>query len=279
MTRKNPKTHREILKSCVPDYDEKAISGIGTGVPQPAVQEPCPDGALIIDLPIIDEASSPKMSFFECASKRCSRRIYIEKPLTVFELAFLLWCTQGIKKVIPGFRKHMPDGTGRNYIRPVPNVYNPFETYVAILNVENLEQGAYRYLPLDHKLVFLRKIDNIAEKVAGSFRNVMQTQDYTMKAGAIFYWTCLPHRAKWRNKDTYAKNVLLEMGHISQNFYLATEALSCGAVVISGYIQDKADRLVGVDGESEFMTHCASVGHIDQEKSDVYDHLPDLRFS
>ncbi len=53
MTRKDPNIERGILKSHVSDYEEKAISGIGTGVPQPIIQEPYPQDALVIDLPIV----------------------------------------------------------------------------------------------------------------------------------------------------------------------------------------------------------------------------------
>ena len=86
----------DFLKSQVRDYDEKAISGIGKGVSQPEIQKGYAKDTQIIDLPTIERDRSPKMSFFECTSQRCSRRSYLEQPLSLFELAFILWCTQGV---------------------------------------------------------------------------------------------------------------------------------------------------------------------------------------
>ena len=263
----------DFLRSQVRDYDEKAISGLGKGVPQPEMQKAYAKDALVIDLPNIDSASAPKMSFFECTSQRCSRRSYIEKPLTLFELSFILWCTQGIKKIIPGYRKYRNDG--KNSLRPVPDANGLFETYIAALNVDSLEQAFYRYLPLTHQLVLHFKIDNLADKVADSFNNPMQNQDYTKKAGAVFYWTSLPYRAEWRNTDRFARGIIIGIGHVSQNFYLATEALQCGCVAISGYIQEKADALLNIDGEDELTILCGAVGHVENDKRDVYADLPD----
>lgn len=267
----------DFLRSQVKDYDEKAVSGIGLGVPQPEVQKGYAKEAMVIELPEINSTSSPKMPFFECTSQRSSRRSYVEKPLSLFELSFILWCTQGIKKVIPGYRGYTDNGT--NLLRPVPDPTGLFETYIAALNVESLGQAIYRYLPLNHQLVLHCKIDNLPEKVADSFNNPMQVQDYTKKAGAVFYWTSIPYRAEWRNKDHFARGIIITIGHVSQNFYLATEALQCGCVAISGIIQEKADDLLDVDGEEELTVLCGAVGHVDNYERDVYRDLPDLRLA
>ena len=271
----NRQIEMDFLKSSVRDYEEKAISGIGLGIPQPEMQKSYPNDAVLVDLPKIDKSSSPQMSFFDCTSQRCSRRYYNEKQLSLFELSFILWCTQGIKKVIPGYRKYTKDG--RNALRPVPDPNCIFETYIAALNVENLQQSLYRYLPFSHQLVLYKEINDLAEKVAESFNNPMQNQDYTKKAGAVFYWTNIPYRAEWRNKDRFARGIIMGIGHVSQNFYLATEALQCGCVSISGYLQGKADTLLGVDGENELTILCGAVGHVDTDNRDVYAQLPDLR--
>jgi hypothetical protein len=62
-----------------------------------------------------------------------SRRLYSSSPLSLFELSFLLWCTQGLKKVIGGYYKYLKDGSGRNYLRPIATAGNSYETYLAII--------------------------------------------------------------------------------------------------------------------------------------------------
>ncbi|OGN89097.1 MAG: hypothetical protein A2158_06720 [Chloroflexi bacterium RBG_13_46_14] len=109
------KTYREFMKSRITDFDWKLKAGISKGVPQPAFQKPISETAKRIDLPEINYETAPKGDFFECTCNRTSRRVYTQAPLTLFELSFLLWCTQGVKKVIGGYWKYLPDGSGRNY--------------------------------------------------------------------------------------------------------------------------------------------------------------------
>lgn len=271
--------NREFMKSGISDIDIIGTADIAKGVPQPSFEKPYHDSLQKVKLQKIDQGSAPKVDFFTCTMERCSRRQYTKEPLSLFELAFLLWCTQGVKKVIGGYRKYLPDGSGRNVLRPVANggCVNAFETYLAINNVTDISPGIWRYLPLTHELVLLKSEASLKDKLIDAFTNPSQDQHYTAEAGAIFFWTCLPYRGEWRYQHTAHKIMLIDVGHISQNLYLATEAIECGCCAIGGYYQDKVDRLLNIDGNDEYTVLCASVGHIDRDKKDVYRHLPDLR--
>ena len=146
--------YRDFMKSRITDFDWKLEADITKGVPQPDFQKPIADTAKILDLPEITLETAPKGDFFECTCNRMSRRIYTEEPLSLYELSFLLWCTQGVKKVIGGYWKYLPDGSGRNYLRPVAagGCMYAFETYLAIMNVSGVEPGIWRYLPLTYQL-------------------------------------------------------------------------------------------------------------------------------
>ena len=270
---------RNFMKSSLTDTDIVGTADIAKGVPQPAFQEPLPEGAQLIPLPAITRENVPRAAFFDCTLERCSRRTYSDQPLSLYELAFLLWCTQGVKKVIPGYRKYLRDGSGRNVLRPVAagGCINAYDTTLALNRVAGLEPGIYGYRPLDHALAFLRPEPNLGEKVEAVFTNPSQNQHYTTEAGALFFWTCSPYRGEWRYQHTAHKIMLLDLGHISQNLYLAAEALGCGCCAIGGYYQEKADALVGVDGQDQFTVLCAAVGHIEEPHQDVYRHLPDFR--
>lgn len=267
----------DILKSPLVDYDEKEVSGIGRGEKQPDVCKKPLTSNVLIDLPILANGNIPQKSFFACTTERNSRRVYNSLPMNLFDISFICFCTQGIKKVIKGYMKYIKDGSGRNYLRCVPVVMNPFETYIVALNIDGLKKGIYRYLPLDNKIELTDcAIGNIEDTVAGLFNNRMQNQDYVKKAAAVFLWTCLPDRAKWRNVNTYKRNILVEIGHISQNFYLAAEALDCGCVEIAGYRQVETDQFLKIDGRNEFTIQCAAIGNIDKENKDPYYRLPNL---
>lgn len=274
------KENRDFMKSSLCDIDIKAMSDISRGVPQPAFQKPINENSLIVDLPDINSETAPKADFFTCTYNRISRRQYSSEPLTIFELSFILWCTQGLKKVIGGYYKYLKDGSGRNYLRPtaVGGCVNSFETYLAINNVSGIRTGIWRYLPLTHQIVFINSIENLPQRISDTFTNPSQNQSYTSKAGVIFFWACIPYRGEWLNQESH-KGMLLDLGHISHQLYLATEVLGCGCCAIGGYYQDKADELIGIDGDDEFTVLCASVGHVISEEKNWLNRYPDARIN
>ena len=107
---------------------------------------------------------------------RRSARIYTNETMTPDELSFLLWATQGIKKI-----------RGKAYatIRTVPcgGARHEFETYLIVRNVVGLRPGAYHYLPMLHALEFLHPIENIPETIT----QTLCGQKWAAKANAVFY--------------------------------------------------------------------------------------------
>ncbi|GMQ61694.1 SagB/ThcOx family dehydrogenase [Vallitalea maricola] len=273
--------NRNFMKSSLDDYDLSATADLAKGEPQPDIQKPINENSKVIELPQITLESVPKADYYELIASRLSRRAYSEIPISLKDLSFLLWCTQGVKKVIGGYRRLIKDGSGRNYLRYVASggCINPFDTYLVVNNVQEVEQGVWKYLPLTHQLVFEKEIDNMSEKISKVFTNKSQNQSYTSKAGVIFFWVCVPYRGEWRYKETAHKTMLLDLGHISHQLYLATEVINCGCCAIGGYYQDKADSLIGVDGEKEFTSLCATVGHIIDSEKNWIDRYPDARIN
>jgi SagB-type dehydrogenase family enzyme len=181
--------------------------------------------------------------------------------------------------VISGYRDYIKDGSGRNFLRPVATggSVNSYETYLAINNISGVEKGIWKYLPLSHQTVFVKGVNDLPQALSDTFSNPTQNQSYAAEAAAVFFWVCIPYRGEWRYKELAHKGMLLDLGHISHQLYLATEALGCGCCAIGGYYQNKADNLVGVDGKDEFTVLCASVGHIPPEEKNWLDRFPDAR--
>jgi SagB-type dehydrogenase family enzyme len=271
--------NRNFMKSQISDTDYKLSSDMSLGVSQPQFQKTIPENSPIINLPEINSETAPKADFFTCTSSRISRRQYSDEPMSLFELSFLLWCTQGVKKVIGGYRKYLKDGSGRNYLRPVAVAGNSYETYLYINNVEGIQNGIWRYLPLSHQIVFLKNVENLQDRISDTFTNPSQNQSYTAKAPVIFFWACTPYKGEWACGAASHKNMLLELGYISHQLYLAAEALGCGCCAIGGYYQEKADELIGVDGIDEFTVLCSSVGYVLHEEKNWVDGYPDARIN
>jgi SagB-type dehydrogenase family enzyme len=240
--------HRALMMSNFPDLD-RIQSDQKLGRPQPPLEKPVPEGSRTIPLPAADSPVLTERDVHTCLRRRRSRRSWVEGALTLEQVSFLLWATQGVQRVF-----------GHNYstFRPVPSggARHPFETYLAVNRVDGLTPGLYRYLPLAHALLVLRDATDLARPI----NDATLGQTFVGDAPVIFFWSCLPYRGEWRYHSAAHKIMLLDAGHLCQNLYLACEAVGCGTCAIAAYDQRQADALVGVDGVDEFVVYLAPVG-------------------
>jgi len=219
-------------------------------VPPPPLQQPYPEDAELIDLVPPEELSVGKRPLIDVIKSRMSRRQFSNEPLTMEELSFLLWATQGVRKV--------PENKV-NTLRTVPSAgaRHPFETYLVINRVKGLHSGLYRYLPLNHKIYRFLGVDSeflqrLTEATLG--------QGFISRGAVVFVWTIVPYRAEWRYLIWAHKAIALDAGHVCQNLYLACEAIGVGTCAVAAYDQKKMDTLLGVDGREEFTIYIAPVG-------------------
>jgi SagB-type dehydrogenase family enzyme len=236
---------REFLKPNWADVDfEKTDQALG--MPAPPQEKPYDPRGALIDLVPKEAWKLPSLSVADAIIARRSRRKYRADFLSIEELSFLLFSTQGIKKLLPvhSFRT-APSGGARH----------SFETYLYVDRVSGLPKGLYRYLPVEHKLCLEAPFrEGMAEELDAA------TDGQLMGAAAYFIWTTLPYRMEWRYSCASAKIIAIDVGHVCQNLYLACEAIGCGTCGIGAYSQAKMDAFLGVDGVEEFALYMAPVG-------------------
>lgn len=195
-------------------------------------------------------------SYLELVRRRQSERFFKPEPMTLDQLSFLLWSTQGVK----GIR-------GNNYatLRTVPSAggRHPFETYLAVFDVEGLSQGIYHYLPMEHQLEFIKPVDQIREETVSALNG----QKWGGKAGVVFFYSAVAYRCEWRYSIGSHRVMLMDVGHIVENLYLSCGAVGCGTCAIAALDQEKADSLLGLDGEEEYAVYAAPVGVSDPDKN------------
>lgn len=220
-------------------------------IAQPPLQKPYDKNGEIIDLPKVDRSIITKDDIFRCILERKSNRNFLDEEMTLEELSYLLMMTQGIKEI-----------KGNNYVglRPVPSAggRHPFETYLVVLNVRGLRKGVYRYLPLEHKILFVKEEENLGEKIVEG----VNKQKFAGSSAVTFVWACIPYRTEWRYGDRTYKIALLDAGHIGQALYLACETIGLGTCAIASYNQTFIDDLIDVDGEDEFAVYICPVGKV-----------------
>lgn len=226
------------------------------GMPAPPVEKPYTEDAKLVDLVAPESITVGNASVREIIGKRESRRSFTDESLTLEELSFLLWATQGVTRRIETksglvARRTVPSGGSRH----------TFEGYIVINRVDGIEPGLYRYLPLEHKLLFIKTEEGLPQKVAEACCG----QRFIESGAVIFIWTTVPYRMEWRYPKQAPKIIAIDSGHLCQNLYLASEAIGAGTCGIGAYYQDQIDEIIGVDGEDEFTIYIAPVGKIKEE--------------
>ena len=245
------KQSRYFLKDSVRKTIDFSQTDQNRGVDVPPIEKPYPSDALLIDLPKPgDWKGIGKTDLATAIGNRQSRRTFRNRPLMLDEVSFLLWATQGVRGEVIGGHA--------NRTVPSAGCRHALETYLAVLHVEGLNCGIYRYLPLSHRLLYEFSEEQLARKVV----DAVFGQPYPGNAALTFIWTAIPYRMEWRYGLAAHRVIAIDAGHVCQNLYLACEAIGAGTCAIAAYDQEALDRLLRVDGEEEFAIYLAPVGRI-----------------
>lgn len=182
---------------------------------------------------------------------RHSSRVYTQEPVSLLQLSFLLWATQGIKHI-----------RGKSYatLRTVPcgGARHEFETYLLVRNVEGLAPGAYHYLPMEHALELLHPVPDMAAAIS----DTLCGQSWAAKAGVVFYWSMVPYRAEWRYGIYTHRVALIDLGHVGENLYLACSGLGLGVCGVAAFSHETCAGIFGLDGEEEYIVYTSPVGNV-----------------
>ena len=181
---------------------------------------------------------------------RQSRRLFREEAMSLDELSFLLWATQGVRRML--------DRKAAFRTVPSAGARHAFETYIGAAEVGGLEKGIYRYLPFEHQLLFEFSEKQIEQKLVDAALG----QTFVGQAPLVFIWTAIPSRMEWRYGLAAHKLIALDAGHVCQNLYLACEAIHAGTCAVAAYNQQLCDQLLRLEGKEEFVIYLAPVGKI-----------------
>lgn len=245
-------SQRKCLKN--PSIDElmEFTSDQRKGLPFPPIQKPYPADAVRLDLVKPEDFTCGNVPLINAINNRRSHRNYKETPLSLEELSFLLWSTQGIQKIIR-------EGVGVFRTVPSGGARHPFETYLVIDRVQGIEPGLYRYLGVEHQLL---RLEADYGELKASIVPACYGQAFAGTAAVVFVWSAIPYRTEWRYGPDSLKDILMSVGHICQNLYLACEAIHAGTCAVVSYDQDMFDQIIGADGREEITLYVAPVGKI-----------------
>lgn len=181
--------------------------------------------------PALESGYSLEKAIFE----RVSRRSFSERPLTLEQVAQLLWAAQGTGV----------DGvTGASRTAPSAGATYPMEIYLVVGEVDGLEPGVYRYNYAEHSLVKTASKDR-REKLAAAALN----QHFVASAPASIVLAADYGRTTSRYGDRGLRYVHMEVGHITQNIYLQCGSLNLGAVAVGAFDDERVKVLLEIEEE------------------------------
>jgi len=197
-----------------------------------------------IELPVFEPGKA--MSLDKTLRQRKSIRDYLDTPVSIGQLAYLLWASTGIQRVEEGYEFRTAPSAGALY---------PIETYVVANNVKTLKPGVYHYAIKSHHLELLQQRDFRRQIAAAALG-----QGMCATAAAVFIWTAVFERCKWKYGQRAYRYIYLDAGHIAENLALAAVSLNLGTCEIGALYDDHVNAIIGIDGTEESTICMATVG-------------------
>ncbi len=243
---KNNSGHEFMVRTRYPNISPSPQNG-GL-IPQPPLELPLPEGQPLIALPPAAELKVPGMDVREAVETRRTLRKYAQTALALEELAYLLWVSQGVKRVSsrPSTARTVPSAGARH----------AFETIMLVNRVNGLQPGLYRYAAIEHALLVLPADSETAEKITHACLDQSQVRE----SAATFIWAAVVERMYWRYVERGYRYLHLDAGHVCQNLALGAEQVGCGICPIAAFDDELLNHALGLDGEEMFVVYLASLG-------------------
>jgi len=184
-------------------------------------------------------------SIEEALNKRRSVRDYKKDPLSLAEVAQILWSAQGIT-----------DKSDQLRTAPSAGALYPLEIYLSAANVKDLAAGVYKYNPQNHTLKKILAGDKRIEISNASLR-----QESIESSSALVIIAAIYERTSVKYGKRTERYVNMEVGHVGQNIYLQAVSLGLGTVMIGAFEDDKLKKALDLPAD-EFPLAVYPLGKI-----------------
>jgi SagB-type dehydrogenase family enzyme len=204
-------------------------------------QEPAP----LIPLP--EPSRKGTATVEETLAHRRSVRAFRQEPITLRDLAQLLWAAQGVslKEDAPPNWTWGPWQGGRR-TAPSAGALYPLEVYVVVGAVEGLAPGVYHYHPGRHQLE-KRGVGDQRERLAAAALR----QSWMVDAPVIVIVAGVYSRTEAKYGDRAERYVHLEAGHAVENLCLQAVGLGLGTTMVGAFDDDRVKEVTGLREEEQ----------------------------
>lgn len=119
----------------------------------------------------------------------------------------------------------------------------PLDLFVHSARVNGLPPGLFYYDPTQHALRLVRRGDQ-----SHKLTNVFVQREVPLTSAFQLFITAFFERSTFKYRDRGYRFVLLEAGHVAQNFNLAATAMGLSVSCVGGFFDREADRFLELDG-------------------------------
>jgi len=191
-----------------------------------------------------------EMPIGKAFERRRSSRGFVPEALTQDSLAALL-------HIAYGQTMENADGMFPRPFRSVPSAgaLYPLELYFHSVHVPGLDAGLYHYDTARNLVRLVREGDGSRFISEGLVQRTLPF-DTTL----MIFLTGLPRRCTFKYRERGYRFMLMEAGHVAQNICLAAAAMQLGALCIGGFLDEKIDEFLGIDGLDHASLYLVAVG-------------------
>jgi putative peptide maturation dehydrogenase len=203
-----------------------------------------PNAIAAQDLPVIRRAGG----LYDVLTRRKTARAFdADRPMTMEQLAQILYYVWGCH----GYLRVFDDHLWLRKTSPSGGDLHPTEVYPIIRNVDGVTPGVYHYNVEQHRLHLLRPMTG--EQVPLLVEEFTAGQSYFAPAHATFLMTTRFERHYWKYRNNSRAYSVLQMdvGHLSQTFYLVSTELGLGAFVTAALNAVNVEQKLGFDPTRE----------------------------
>ncbi|MCY1633350.1 SagB/ThcOx family dehydrogenase [Marinifilum sp. D737] len=190
---------------------------------------------------------------FEVIKNRRSGREYDDYPISVNELYQLLFYSYGITK-----ERNIKGEDGIWSYRAVPSggALYPLELYVYV-NKGQLSKGFYHYRPDINILESLDEKDHLED-----LRRIIYAEPNVdlQNCSCIILISSVVQRILMKYGERGYRFILQEVGFVSQNISLISEAIGLSSCMIGSFIDNELNKLIRADGVLESIQGVIVIG-------------------
>lgn len=210
-----------------------------------------PSVSLLVDSNVLDTPLS------EAFLGRRSVRAFSGDPMSRRQLSLLLYYGSGV--TASSVDQH--GVTWGLRCAPSGGALYPIDIYCAIQNADGFDPGVYSYDPIMHTVQILRPGLLTSELASATF-----LEGTIARATALIFLVANFPRTKFKYGERGYRFALIEAGHIAQNLLLAAHALGLGSVTLGGFVDDRVNALLDVDGCDRAAVYGVLVGNPENVK-------------